>query len=302
MPIKSQLHEDRLLSNISVQYKNSDYIASDIWPSVRVQNDTDKYRIYARDFRLPETIRRDGAEARSHDFAVSTASYYLQEHALKSLVTDRAARNYDLASLQSDVTEDLTDALMLRKEKTVADLFTSTNFSLNVSLAATQQFSLNTTTSNPIPLFDTACTTVLANSGFLPNKAIMERSVMLNQKNHTSVAERIKYVSAEITKNTLAALYDIPEIMIGVAQIDSSNEGATDSIGNVWGDNIGVMYVAPNASPRRPSTGYTFQSERMAVRRWRDEKVKGEWIEAGMDYDCKIVASLACYLLKDAQA
>ncbi len=302
MPAKNKLHEDKLLSNISVQYKNSDYIASDIFPKVSVQADTDKYRVYVRDFRLPETIRRDGAEAREHDFDVTSNSYLLVEHALKSLVTDRSARNYDLSSLQSDATEDLTDAIMLRKEKTVADLFTSTNFSLNVSLATAGQFSLNTTTSNPIPIFDTAATTVLANSGFLPNKAVMERSVMLNQKNHTSVAERVKYTSAEISKNTLAALYDLPEIMIGNAQIDTAAEGVTDAIGNVWSDNIAVMYVAPNASPRRPSTGYTFQSEKMAARRWRDEPRKGEWIEVGMDFDCKIVASLAAYLIKDTQA
>lgn len=302
MPIKSQLHEDKLLSNISVQYQNSEYIADKVFPIVRVQNDTDKYRVYSRDFRLPDTLRRDGAEARNHDFAVSTASYILEEHALKGLVTDRQARNYDLASLQADTTEDLTDAIMLRKEKSVADLFTSTNFSLNVSLAAANQFSLNTTTSNPIPYFDTACTTVLANSGHLPNRAVMERSVMLNQKNHTSIAERVKYVSSEITKNTLAALYDIDEILVGVAQIDSAAEGVADSIGNLWADNIGVMYVPPSASPRKPSTGYIFQAERMSVRRWRDEKVKGEWIEVGCDYDSKIVSSLSAYLIKDAQA
>lgn len=302
MPLKNQLHEDQLLSQLSVQYQNSEYIAEKVFPRVMVQNDTDKYRVYSRDFRLPETIRRDGAEARNHDFSVSTASYILEEHALKALVTDRQARNYDLASLQADTTEDLTDAIMLRKEKTVADLFTSTNFSLNLSLAAANQFSLNSTTSNPIPYFDTAATTVLANSGYLPNKAVMERSVMLNQKNHTSIAERVKYVSSEITKNTLAALYDIPEILVGVAQIDSAAEGITDSIGNVWGDNIGIMYVAPSASPRKPSAGYVFQAEKMSVRRWRDEKVKGEWIEVGCDYDAKIVASLAAYLIKDAQA
>lgn len=302
MPIKSQLHEDQLLSNVSIQYHNSEYIGASCLPIVKVTNDTDKYRIYSRDFRLPDTLRADGAEARNHDFAVSTASYILEEHALKALVTDRAARNYDLASLQADTTEDLTDAIMLRKEKTVADLFTATNFSLNVSLAAANQFSLNTTTSNPIPYFDTAATTVLANSGNLPNKAVMERSVMLNQKNHTSIAERVKYVSSEITKNTLAALYDIPEILVGVAQIDSSAEGATESIGNVWSDNIAVMYVAPAPSPRRPSTGYIFQAEKMQVRRWRDEKVKGEYIEVGCDFDAKIVSSLSAYLIVDAQA
>lgn len=302
MPNINKIHEDRLLTNVSIQYKNSDYIAGEICPVLRVQNDTDKYRIYVRDFRLPETIRRDGAEAREHDFDLTTASYTLVEHALKSKVTDRQARNYDLASLQADTTEDLTDAIMLRKEKAVADLFTSTSFSLNVSLAAAGQFSLNTTTSNPIPVFDTATTVVLANSGFLPNVAVMNRTDMVNQKNHTSVAERVKYTSANITKETLQGLYDIPMIKIGIAQIDTAAEGITDSIGSVWSDNIGVMYVAPSPSPRRPSALYCFQAEQQQVRRWRDEKLKAEWIEVSVDFDAKVVASLASYLIKDTQA
>ena len=303
MPDINKVHEDKLLSNISVKYRNDNYIADQVFPRVGVKFDTDKYRVYSRDFRLPETLRRDGAEARQHQFDVSTASYQLAEHALKDVVTDRKARNYDLASLRADTTENLTDAILMRKEKTVADLFTTTNWSLNVSLAAAAQWSLNTTTSNPIPLMDTAATTVINNSGFSPNVVIMERTVMLNAKNHTSVAERVKYTSASITKETLKGLFDIDgDFLIGMAQIDSAAEGIADSIGNVWSDNIFVGYKAPSPSPLRPSCGYTFQAERMSVTRWRDPKVKGEWVEVGMDYDCKIVASLAGYLIRDAQA
>lgn len=303
MPKVSQLRIDKALTNVSVKYKNSDYIADKVFPMLPVNDESGKYYVYNRNFRLPETLRRDGAEANKHDFALSTSSYQTAEHALKDVVTDRQARNYGLASLKADTTEELTDKIMLRKEKSVADLFTTTSWSLNVSLASAAQWSADTTASNPIPLMDTAATTVLANSGFLPNKAIMNRKVMLAAKNHTaSIGERVKYTSAEISKNTLAALFDIPEIMIGLAQIDSAAEGVTDSIGDVWSDNIWVGYVTPRASVKSPTAGYIITDERRQVRSWKAEELKGEEIEVGESYVPKIVASLAGYLIRDVLA
>ena len=52
MPFKSQLHVDTLLSNISVKYRSNEFIAMKIFPEVQVQKDSDRYRIYAPNFRL----------------------------------------------------------------------------------------------------------------------------------------------------------------------------------------------------------------------------------------------------------
>lgn len=302
MPIVSQLKVDKALSNISVQYKNADYVADQMIPTIPVNDESGKFYVYNRNFRLPETIRRDGAEANQHQFAVSISSYQTVEHALKDVVTDRAAKNYGLASLKTDTVEELTDKIMLRKEKAVADLFTTTSFSLNVSLAAAGQWTLDTLSSNPILLMDTAGSTVLANSGFLPNFAFMERKVMLAAKNHTTViGERVKYTSAEITKKTLAALFEMPEILVGMAQVDAAAEGLTDNIGDVWPDHILVAYKATRPSVKSPSMGYFFVDEKRQVRTWRNEARKGEEIEVGESYVPKIVASLAAYLIKDVR-
>lgn len=247
-------------------------------------------------------MRADGAASRRHDFEVSTATYVLEEHSLHDVVTDRQARNYDLASLRSDTTEELTDKIMLRMEKSVADLFTSTSWSQNVSLTSAQQFSLDTTTSNPIPFFDTAACTVLENSGYDPAYGIIPKRVLIAIKNHSSIIERIKYTNVNITAAMITGLFDLPKLIVPKAVIDSSAEGVAASIGPVWNDNCFVGYVPTSPSPLRPSAGYLFRSAIPMVKRWRDEDLSGEKIEVNMEYQAKVVASLAGYLIKDALA
>ena len=302
MPLKPSLHVDQLRSNISVKYKNDNYVAREVFPEVPVKKDSDKFRVYDRNFRLPETGRADGAEARRHNFLVSTSGYILEEHALKDVVTDRQAENYDLASLRSDLTEELTDKILLRMEKSVADLFTSTSWSQNVSLSAAQQWSADTITSNPIPLMDTATTVVMEQTGCKPNIAIVPQRVMIKAKNHTSIIDRIKYTNVNITPMMLAGLFDTPKMVVPSAVIDTSAEGLSSNIVPIWGDNVFVGYRAESASLLKPSAGYVFKANKPLVKRWREEKVSGEEIAVGMLYQATVVASLAGYLLKDTLA
>jgi hypothetical protein len=301
MPFRNQIHVDQLLSRVSVKYRNEMYIAMQVFPELQVKKDSDLYRIYDRNFRLPQTKRANRAAARWHNFEVSTGTYNLEEHALKDLVSDRDAANYDLANLRAETTEELTDKIMLRMEKHVADLFTSTSWSQNVSLSAAQQFSLDTTTSNPVPIFDTGTTVVIENSGFMPNMSIIPHRTMLDIKNHSSIIERIKYTSIQITENMLAGLLGVQNLLVPKAVLDTAAEGVTASISPVWGDNAFIGYRAPSPSPLKPSCGYVFRSSRPLVKRWRDEELAGEKIEAGMRYQAKVVASLAGYLIKDTQ-
>lgn len=302
MPFNSQIHVDKPLSNISIKYRNTNFIAGEVFPAVKVKKDSDKYFIYDRDFRLPETARANRGESNQHSFQLSTSSYILEEHALHDYISDRDAENYDLGGLRADVTEELTDKILLKKEKHVADLFTSTSWSNNVSLSSAQQWSLDTTTSNPIPLMDTAATTVLEASGLMPNFGIVPYASMIAAKNHASIIDRIKYVSMDITESMLSGLFGLEKMLVPRAVIDSADEGVTASIGAVWGDNVFVGYRASSPSIRKASAGYCFESSQPLVKRWREEKRSSEAIEVGMRYQAKVIASLAGYLLKDTLA
>lgn len=296
------VHVDQLLSSISIKYRNTNFVAMEVFPELQVAKDSDKYRIYDRNFRLPDTMRANKAEARQHSFAVSTGTYVLEEHALLDYITDRDKANYDLADLRADTTEELTDKILQRMEKSVADLFTSTSWSQNVSLSAAQQWSSDTVTSNPIPQMDTAGTVVMENSGYDKNIGIIPHRAMIAAKNHTSIIDRIKYTSVDITPAMLAGLFDLPKLLVPKAVIDTAAEGVASSISPLWGDNVFVGYRAERAGPLKPSAGYIFRSNKPLVKSWREEKRSADAIEVGMLYQAKVVASLAGYLIKDTLA
>jgi len=87
----NQVHVDAALSNISVMFKNAAFVAEQVLPVLQVQKESDKFYKYNKQdaFRLPDTIRADGAEANEASLAISTDNYAVVEHALKDIVTDR---------------------------------------------------------------------------------------------------------------------------------------------------------------------------------------------------------------------
>lgn len=297
MPLKNQLHVSQLLSNVSVQYKNNNYIWDKVFPQVMVSKDTDQYRVYDRNFRIPETKRAPKAASNVFNFEVSTSSYYLEQHALKDYIGVDEANEYDFGGLQVDTTENLTDAIYRRIEKSVADLFVKANWSLNVSLAAANAFSQNTTVSDPVPIFDTAATSIINNTGMTPNFGILPRAGFVSCKNHVSVLDRVKYTSSEVSEKMIAALFGIPEMYVPTAVYDSGAEGATSVVSALWGS-IAFVGWKPNAPGKKvPSCGYTFMNSAPRVRTWFDDELNSNVVEVEVKYVPKVVASLTGYLI-----
>lgn len=301
MPLQSQLRVDKLLSQISLRYQPQGYVAMEVFPEVSVKKDSDLYRVYERNFRLEETARATGGLARESDFSVSNSSYVLEKHALIGYIADDEKDNYEIGNLRQDKTEDLTDRILRRLENSVADLFTTTNWSLNVSLAAGDQFDDDTTTAaNPLQIFDTGMTEVMQNSGFQTNFVIIPRDGFVALKNNqTYIWERIKYTGKDITKDIMQGLLDVGELMVPFASQDSSAKGVAASLGNIWGDNAFMGYKPARAGIKSPSSGYIFRKNKPFVRSWRDEARESDAIEVQMQYQAKVAASLSGFLIRD---
>lgn len=300
MPLRSQIHVDQLLSNVSVRYKPNGLAASEVFPFVPVKKDSDLYRIYTQNFRIPETKRANKGLANEHQMEVTTAAYSLEKHALKDYVGDDEAANYDLTDLRTDVTEELTEKIYLRMEKSVADLMTTTAWSLNVSLATAALWTADTTVSNPIPVMDTAATTVLNNGGMAPNCAVMPRAVYVAAKNHQSVLDRVKHTSKDMTPEILSALFGLEKLYVPTASQDTAHQGVASSISSLWGNHVLSYYKPASPGPKQPSAGYIFKMSTPEVRRWRVEERKAEAVEVEIQYQAKPVSTLSAYLIKGA--
>lgn len=302
MPLLNQIHVDTLLSNLSIKYRNQNYIALDVFPEVQVKKSSDLYRVYNRNFRIPQTKRAAKAEAREHTFEVSSASYVLERHALKDFVSDTEADNYDLADLRAEVTEELSDVILRRLEKSVLDLMTSTSWSQNLSLSAAQAWNATTGSSSPDPVahFDTGTTTVVNNSGQKPNNVVMGLATWFAFKNNFQILDRIKYTSREISEGIAAALIGVDNINVARMSIDTADLGAADSVSAMMNNHALLYYKPSSPGPLKVSAGYTFRRSVPMTKRWRVEEREADAIEVNMEYLPKVVASLAGFLIKAA--
>lgn len=298
MPLENQLHVDQLLSNISVKYRNSNYVAMEIFPEVPVKKSSDLYRVYQRNFRIPDTLRSHKGVANEHDFEVSNASYALERHALKSYVSDHDADNYDITDLRSDATEELTDTILRRMEKSVASLITTTSWSLNLTLASTAAWNA-TTTVDPVAHFDTGTATLVNNCGMHPNIAAMGLSSWHAFKNNAQILDRIKYTSKEVGPEIAKNLIGAEKLVVAMASEDTSNLGAAESISAMWSDRVLWAYRPASAGPLKASAGYIFRKNIPMVKRYREEERESDAIEVNMEYSVKIVASLAGFIIAD---
>lgn len=302
-PTPNQVHIDQALTNISIAYKNENYIGAKVFPAVQVQHQSNKYFIYTKAdwYRDEAAVRAPGTRAQRVDYNISTSNYVCFEWAVSKAVPDEVIMNAD-APLRplAEATEYVTDKLLLRQEKDIAD----TAFASNVwAASATPEVVWSNNLSNPIGDVNTAVDTVVQAIGRKPNKGVTGRNVWRYLIQHPDILDRIRGgattgTPAIVNMNLLAALFELDEILVGDAVIDSALEGQTASRSYVWGNNFLVAYVAPTPALMTPSAGYTFTWLQRQVNRYREAEEHTDVIEALANWDNRVVATDAGYFLK----
>jgi hypothetical protein len=304
MPVGST-RLNAVLSNLAVQYKNSEYISSQCLPSIPVTKESDYYWIWANDFRIPETVRANGARANMITVAYSTSAYQVSEHALKDVVTDRDRVNADPPiNLEVDTTENLVDKILQRVDyETMKLFFTTTNWGGNATLVSTTSWKGHTTTASPSQHVLSAAAYVRQNSGKVLNTMVIGSAVFDALKENQNIWERIKYSErAIVTKDLLAAYFDIGSIHIGGAIYDTTKEGETASISDLWGSDCFLAYMEPSPGIKKASAAYNFRvawkGNPYRVKKWREEDIEGDYIEVQTMCAPRAVATACAYLYK----
>ena len=303
-PTQQQVHVDNALTNISIAYRNLNYISDRIFPSVKVQYQSNKYFVFNKSdwYRDEAAIRAPGTRASRVDYRTSTANYLCVEYAVAKGVADEVVMNADtpLRPLQ-EATEYVTDKLLLRKEKDVADLA----FGATWSSSATPSTLWSNDTSDPIGDVNTAVDSVVSSIGRKPNVGVIGRGLWRHAIKHPDLLDRIKGAAgpgspAILTQGTIAALFELEEILVGDSVIDSGAEGATASRGYVWGNHLLVAYVSKTPALMTPSAGYVFQWKARQVNRFREDQEHQDVVETLENWDAVLTATDAGYLIKNA--
>lgn len=300
-PTAATRHVDAAMSNISIAYKNTNYIADMVAPVVRVQKQTDKYFTFDKSswFRNEISPRAPGTRANRVDFALTTASYIALPYALGKTVTDEERENAD-AALQPDIeaTEFVTDQLLLGLEIRVANkISASSNWASSSNLTSGTKWSSDSST--PTANIITCITKVRQTIGRRPNVAVMGAQVFETLMNHPEFLDRLKYArpGAILTPNDIAGWFGFEKMLIGEGITNSANEGAADSFADIWPDFFWCGWVSPNATLRTPSAMYVFEWQNRMVERFREDQEHQDVITAQHYTAEQITASDAgaCY-------
>lgn len=307
--MKSTLRDvstDPVLSNVAIDYKNPTYISEMILPVMTTQKQTGKYYVYSKDkFRTEFIKRAAGAPAvEVEPVNYSTSTYFCEDYAMKDIVPMEIEDQADAPiDAQKDTTEGLMEKLMIGKEYALSTYMASTsNITQNTTLSGTSQWS-DYENSDPFTDIQTAKATVHASIFIDPNTLVMGKQVYNKLQQHPDIIDRIKYSQlGASTKDLMARLFDVEQLLVGAAGYNSAIEGQTDSMAYIWGKHAWLVYVNRGSNLKAVTFGWTIKYKQQEVEKWWDRDRKGTYIRVHEYYDQVYAVPTAAYLIKNAVA
>lgn len=310
-PTTAQVHQDAILQNVSIRYKNGLYIADNISPVIPVAKRSDYYYIFdkADEFRDTAEYRAPGTSSNRDGFGLSTEQYQCREIAQSTRLEDETRANADaVLDIEGAKTRFVTNKIMLKWEILTEALFMTTG---NWGSSTTPSVLWDVyDTSDPITDIETAIDTVETGHGYNANTMIISKNVWKKLKHHPKLIARLSNDTTRILSvNDLKKIFDIPNIHIGSATKNTAIQGATASYSPIWDKDVWIGYITPTPGLEEATAVYTYvwdytgssggelQGTR-GIRRWRDENIHSDIIEGYQSFDQKITGSSLGYVLE----
>lgn len=314
MPSRSQLHVDRALTNISVQYMQdtSAFIADKVFPTVPVVKQSDRYFKYLKEdwFRDDAAERAMGTESAGGDYTIdNTPTYFCKKYAFhKDVFEEDRANSDDPLQPDQDATEFVVSKVLLNKENNWANnYFKAGIWSTDMTGSTTK----TTTTvikwsdyanSEPVKDVDDLSRAIQETTGKRPNTMVLGRAVYDALRQHPEILDRIKYTqTGVITDQLLASLFDVERILVANAIQNTAKKGQDAKMEFIMGKHMLLCYAEKRPRLKAASAGYCFTwtgllgSNALGGRINRIPMpslgIGTERIECELAYDMKVVAA-----------
>jgi hypothetical protein len=261
------------LQNVSVAYKNKNYIASRVFPVIDRVGPKARILLYPKGawFRDEAGIRAPSTRANRGKIVLDSVPVALNEYAFAKEVTDEDRRDASAAGAppvqpEQDAVEFASDKIDLRKERIIRDLVVGTTWADGNAGGEDAEGKWAAGTGNTF-LADIrkATAAILGKTGQRPNRLLIDFGTFLSLKEEATILDKIKYTERGVlTSDLLASLLEIEQVLIADAVYSSAkaNKGATDFTAvKIWEVNatkgMGFLYYAPNTPGLKvPSAGY----------------------------------------------
>lgn len=308
---------DRLVTNVLLAYSNPAFIAGEILPLVpNLADETGLLGKLNNAHLRSYTSKRSLYDESGHRMEFKYTQddrYTIDFYDLESYLPDRLVNQLQLPfDARRDAAFVLLQSLLLEREVALATALTSTSIiTNNTTLSGTSQFS-DYSNSTPETVIETARSSVQNKTGFEANSAVMSRKVANTLKAHPFFLDLAKRNAGQNVSNInlsqfvelFKGFFELENVYIGKAIKITSNEGQTETKGNVWNNDLVLFHKPSSPSLLTPSFGYSFalkgMDKRVDIR--RHESDLGDIVRCMWAYQDKILDVNAGYLIKDATA
>lgn len=314
-PSRADVHINRPLTNISIAYMQaaSAFVADRVFPVVPVQKQSDRYFNYDRGYWNRDEMKKraPGTESAGSGFDIdATPTYYCDLWALHKDIDEQTRANADAPiNLDTDVTNFLSLKGLIRKEKIFAAKYLTTGVwasdktGVAAAPGANQFLQWNDASSNPIEDIRGFKRGVLQSTGFMPNKLTLGRAVYDVLVDHPDIVGRLDRGqttgAAKANKDSLAALFEVDEIIVMDAIENTAKEGLANTHTFIAGKVALLTYSPPTPGLMTPSAGYTFSWVGLKgsnaiggrMKKFYMEAIGSDRVEIEMAFDMKLVAA-----------
>lgn len=244
---------DKVLTNVSILYKNQGYVGQALFPILPVKQMGGKYKVYNKPdrFTLPNTLVGPKGNVPEVGYEVSEQSFTCRDHALMDFVPNsEIAMSADPLDPKLDATEALTELIRLDYEKAVKAAITA----LPSGQKTTVSKKWSAADSDPVKDVMTARQSMWKKPNLLVLSPDAYNALLCNP----SVLDRIKYTSAELAMNILARLFEVETLLVADAKENTAGTVKdTAVLSPVWSKEAVLAYVNPRPSLRTVTLGAT---------------------------------------------
>lgn len=257
---------DPILSTHARGYRNSTFIADELFPRVTIPNRSMRVIRFGKEaFRMMNTRRAPGANKKRVQYGYASDPVSLVQDALEGVVPvehQEEAQSVPGIDLGAGAINMVLDVVDLGHEYEAAQLARGgAAYDANHKLALTGADRWTDPDSDPKADIDAAKEMIRRSIGRYPNKLVLGPNTANALKKHPKVKEQFKYTGRDsVTVEMLAAFFDIRRVVVGAAVYlpETSEDNALAN--DVWGDDAILAFV-PDAGDnfQVPSFAYTYE-------------------------------------------
>jgi|ERR1700733_7545371 len=293
------LHVPQAITNMSVGYRNSAYVAELVAPIIPAPKLTDVYYVFGKEkFRPYDDNYIPGVTPGEIGWSLSTAPYVCTGHAVRGWYPSMAPSAADeVVDLDPETTLNVSEAILLKQELNLRAALIA-GLSPTSMLAAGVNF--DNPAFDPVPWIDEQKEIVARQIGQRPNCMLLGRPAWRALRNNQNFLKHIAVGNLsfnilpglQISNAQAAEKLELDEVLVGEAMYDTAPLGEVPNLQYIWDEYVLLYYRAPAPGRRTVSLAYTFLFtggiQGQLMRKWYDQDKYRQVID-GMKFYCQQV-------------